>query len=370
MTSATPHIAVFIPNLIGAGAERYAVNLSRALHERGHRVDLVVGRAVGELVDEVAPGVRLVELGRSHNSSNLIRLARYLRSERPDALLPALIGANNISVLAARLSRAPTRVVISQHTGIKPSLQKGGWKNKLLAVLARWTYPRADAVVAVSNAVREDVLGFMRIDPGKVTVIYNPVVTADLKRRAEEPLTDPWFGPDQPPVVLGVGRLALHKNWDDLIRAFSEMRDTLACRLLIFGQGPEEENLVALADELGVSDDIRFGGQVPNPLPYMREAAAFALVSRFEGLPTVLIEALYVGTPIVATDSHGGGREILGGGEFGSLVPVGDIPAIRDRLVDVLTNPPSPPPADSWAPYSEDEVIDEYLRVLIGDRLA
>lgn len=370
MSSATPHIAVFIPNLIVAGAERYAVNLSRALHERGHRVDLVVGKAIGELVDEVAGGVRLVELGRSHNSSNLIRLARYLRSEQPDALLPALIGANNISVLAAMLSRAPTRVVISQHTGIKPSLQGSGWRNKLLAMLARWTYPRAQAVVAVSNAVREDVLGFMRIDPGKVTVIYNPVVTADLKRRAEEPLTDPWFGPNQPPVILGVGRLALDKSWDDLIRAFAGARDILPCRLLILGRGTEEANLVGLADEFGLSDDVRFGGHVPNPLPYMREAAAFALVSRFEGLPTVLIEALYVGTPIVATDSHGGGREILGGGEFGSLVPVGDIGAIRDRLVDALTEPPSPPPAASWAPYDENEVIDEYVRVLIGDRNA
>ncbi len=200
----------------------------------------------------------------------------------------------------------------------------------------------------------------------KVQVIHNPVVTPELLQRAEEPLEHPWFQPKEPPVLLGVGRLTRQKNFPNLIRAFAEVRKRRPVRLLILGEGEERASLEDLVRSFGLEGEVGLPGFVQNPYPYMKRAAAFVLSSDWEGLPTVLIEALALGTPVVATDCPSGPREILQGGRWGRLVPVNNPTALAQALEATLAEGRTASPEEAYHPYTQAEVVRRYLELLEG----
>jgi glycosyltransferase involved in cell wall biosynthesis len=205
-----------------------------------------------------------------------------------------------------------------------------------------------------------------RIPHDLIQVIYNPIVTPDLQCKSETPLEHPWFKDGEPPVILAVGRLTDQKAFDVLIQAFSHVRENHPAHLLILGEGENRPALQSLIDRLGLKQDVNLMGFVQNPYPYMAHASSFVLPSRWEGLPTVLVEALYLGTPIVATDCPGGSREILQDGKFGRLVPV-DEPLILAEAIELsLSDRRVYPPKESWMPFNLDFVVDRYLNLLLG----
>ena len=115
----------------------------------------------------------------------------------------------------------------------------------------------------------------------------------------------------------------------------------------------------------GVEDDVDLTGYVPNPLPYMRECAVFALSSRFEGYSLVLAEALAAGCKVVSTDCESGPREVLRSGQFGRLVPVGSVNKLADALDSALDARHDPSPQQEWIRrLSFDKVIDRYEQLL------
>ena len=107
-------------------------------------------------------------------------------------------------------------------------------------------------------------------------------------------------------------------------------------------------------------------GFVMNPYAYMSRASLFVLSSRWEGLPTVLIEALCCGTPVVSTDCPSGPREILKDGKYGLLTPVGDINALARAIDETLAERTQTPPVESWQPYEVETVVDQYTKLLLG----
>jgi glycosyltransferase involved in cell wall biosynthesis len=197
-------------------------------------------------------------------------------------------------------------------------------------------------------------------------MLYNPVITPDVRKRACAPLDHPWFAPDQPPVILAVGRLTKQKDFPTLIRSFAQVRQNVPARLLILGEGVDRDELEALVRQLGLQDDVSLPGFVDNPYAYMHRAGLFVLSSRWEGLPTVLIEALYCGRPVIATDCPSGPREILANGRFGALVPVGDVEALSRAIVDGLAGKTPLPPEESWHPYSMEAVVEQYLGLMFN----
>jgi glycosyltransferase involved in cell wall biosynthesis len=112
---------------------------------------------------------------------------------------------------------------------------------------------------------------------------------------------------------------------------------------------------------------VSLPGWVENPYPYMARASVFVLSSRWEGLPGVLIEALYCGAPLIATDCPSGPREILAEGRYGQLVPVGDVTALARAIETTLAGETPHPPRESWQPFELDTVVDQYINVLLGD---
>ncbi len=237
---------------------------------------------------------------------------------------------------------------------------------------ARLLYPLADAHIAVSQGVADDLGKFVRLNPNKVHAIYNPVVTNDLLERARLTPDHPWLADkseSSPPVLLGVGRLTGQKDFPTLIRAFATVRRAQAARLIILGEGERRAQLEALATELGVAEDVSLPGFVDNPFAFMAQADLFVLSSRFEGLPGALIQAMACGCKVVSTDCPSGPAEILKGG-LAPLVPVGDAEALAQAMLETLNDPaPRPELRDRALHFSEETTIPQYLQVLLPDRL-
>jgi glycosyltransferase involved in cell wall biosynthesis len=357
-------LAFFLPSLAGGGAERAILNLATGFSERGVRTDLVLARAEGPYLALVPPTVRVIDLKASRVFRSFGSLAAYLRRERPRALLSALDHASVVAILAARTAGARTRVVISiQNTLGKEA--RDTISTKSILWLLRRLHHCADAIVAVSQGVAEDLVRTIDVPRGRVDVIYNPVITPTLMQVASERPSHSWFEDSTHPIVLGVGRLAPQKNFQLLIDAFALVkRDYEDARLVILGEGPERRLLEERVHDHRLEGSVALPGFVDNPYACMARANVFVLSSDFEGLPTVLVESLALGTPVVATDCQSGPREILRGGILGDLVPVGNVCAMARAIARALTDPRHAPPAEVLRPFTVDVVLDQLHRAL------
>jgi glycosyltransferase involved in cell wall biosynthesis len=358
-------IALFLPSLIAGGAQRVMVNLARGLADRGLDVDLVLSTAEGPYLSEVSRSVRLVDLKARRVLASLPKLVRYLRAERPRALLSTLTYANVVALWAARLARVSTRVVVREANTLSLASQGAtDGRDRILPALARHCYPWADGIVAVSEGAAGDLARTTALPRERISVLDNPSITPELRALAAAPLDEPWFRPGAPPVILGVGRLSKQKDFPSLLRAFADVRRAREARLLILGEGEDRSGLAALIAELGLSADAALPGFVQNPFAYMARAAVFVLSSAWEGSPGALIQALACGAPVVATDCESGPREILQGGRFGQLVPCGDVPALSAAILTAIDGPRAVVPREAWYRFSQDAAVDGYLRVL------
>lgn len=355
-----PRVALLLPLLTGGGAERVTLNLIEGLKELGCEVHLVVFAVKGELVNAVPKDVKLVDLGSGRALTSPLPLARYLRRERPDVLVGVEGHANLPALLAKRLAGASTRIVLTEHIALPE--QPSGAKDRAYRALAKLAYPSAAATVAVSGGVADSFSKAVGLPRDSVSVIFNPVLTKRYWKTAGQAADHPWFAAGEPPVVLGVGRLVAQKDFPNLIRAFSLVRSRTNARLMILGEGPKRAELEALVSELGLSDSVRLPGFVDNPVSFMAAAGVFALSSVREGLPTVLIEALAAGVPVVSTDCESGPREILQGGELGSLVPVSDSEALGEAILTALQSERRVMTSEALKPYSPVESARKYLR--------
>jgi len=364
MKGSGTELAIFIPSMRGDGAERVTLTLAVSLLRSGVPVDLVLASAEGALLDEIPPDLPVVDLKRRRTLASLPRLVAYLRRARPTILLACLAHANIVAVWARRLSGVRSRLVLTEHNTMSreaanTSLRRG----RLVPPLARRTYPDADAIVAVSKGVAADLTSSIGLAEDRIQVIYNPVVTPEFLSRAAEPIEDLWFVPGADPVVLSVGRLVPQKSYPTLIEAFAAIRARRRAKLLILGEGPCRDELHAAIAGLGLESEIRLPGFVSNPASYMRRSSVFAMSSVFEGLPTVMIEALATGARIVSTDCPSGPREILEGGRYGRLVPVGDASRLAAALEEALDDETPRPGPESWQRFELETVIDQYRQL-------
>ncbi len=367
------NIALYLPNLDGGGAERMMVNLASGFAKRGLNTDLVLAEARGPYLEQVAPEVNVVDLKSSGVAASLPRLVRYLRQHQPKALLATLNHASVVALLGCRLARVRTRIVIRESNMLFP-YRTAALRQRSLKAAVKLFYPLANAHVAVSQGVADDLQDFVKLDPKSVHTIYNPVVTSSLLKRARLAPEHPWLNENagrstaRPPVLLGVGRLAGQKDFGTLIRAFAGVHRVQAARLIILGEGAQRANLEALAAELGVAEDVSLPGFADNPFAFMARADLFVLSSRFEGLPGALIQAMACGCKVVSTNCPSGPAEILKGGQLAPLVPVGDVEALTQAILATLNEPtPRPELRNRAFEFSEETIIPQYLKVLLPD---
>ena len=407
MNSNKLHVGFLLTGLSGGGAERVILNLAQSLIERGHRAALVIPRFAGDYQAAIPGGIRVwraripgtdgkllravrragvdvevmtanpvgaalswLVLARRYPGIPVLRgsgmrsiypyahfLAQYIREIRPHVLVSALPGANTVAVCAAELTDRAVPVVATVWNNVAAD-----YAPEWLAA-SRTLYPRADAVVAVSRGVAESVRRSLGVDAERVRTIHSPIPADSIRRLAQAEVTHPWFADGEPPVVLSVGREARQKDHPTLVEAFALARREVDSRLVILGKlsAPYRARLKSLARSHGVEGDLGFLDFDENPYRYMRRAGLLALSSRWEGLPTVILEALACGTPVVSTDAPYGPREILGG--WGDLPPAGDAPALARALAGTLRG--ARPTAEALraraADFSPEKAADAYV---------
>ena len=330
---ALPRLAVFRVAMGQGGADRVTLTLLKGLAE-SFDVTLVLVRRAGEWLDDVPAGCTIVSLDAGRLRHAARPLAAYLRRAEPDVTLSLDSGGNVPAVLAHRLAGRPGRLVLSERNIL---FNGGRTPRRLLEViLKRSLYRFADRVLVVSAGVQADLLRYLRLPPERVRVVFNPVVDESIAAQAAAPVDHPWFA-GGPPVIMTAGRLVPQKDQMTLLRAFAVLRARTPARLLVLGDGPMRDRLEAEVHRLGVQADVCFSGFDKNPFRFMARSAVFALSSRNEGLPGVLIQAMACGAAVVATDCHSGPAEIIDApGVNGLLVPVGDPAALADALGRLL----------------------------------
>ena len=358
-------IAFLLPSLKGGGVQRQYINLAHEFLARGHRVDMLLLDASSPAFSNL-PAWNLVDLKSRRVFASLPALMRTLRLLRPDYLISAQTHVNALAALARGWIGAPPKLMVTEHNHLTTAARNAfRFADRLRPWMAKWLYPRADWVVAVSASVADDLAQTAGLPRERIRVIYNSVALEEVERLAAEPLDHPWFAPGEPPVVLAVGRLTAQKAYPDLLDAFARLRSRRAVRLLILGEGEERPRLREQIERLGLTRDAAMPGFVSNPFAYMRRAALLALSSHWEGFANVVVEALACGTPVVSTDCPSGPGEILAHGKFGRLTPVGDIAALAAALEDTLD---SPPPRELLLErardFSVERMADAYLAVL------
>ncbi len=357
-------ILLFPASLEGGGAERVMVTLANAFTERGLKVGLVIIKGGEGYRKELHKDVPVIDLRTQQVWRSILPLARLLKREKPRAFFSTLMEANIGACLASRLVRFQGKVVIREANTPSQHLKKRTFKRWLTRKVVRQGYLLADEIVAVSSGVRRDLAQLLRVPEERIHLIFNPSVSERVIEASYAEVEHSWFADKSVPVVLGVGRLSPQKGFSVLIRAFRIVRETLPARLVILGEGPQRAELELLVEQLGLQDVVHLPGFNPNPYRYMRRASVFVLSSEYEGLPNVLIQALACGCPVVSTDCPSGPEDILDGGKYGELVPVGDIEAMANAILRVLRGERKQVPTEWLEQFREDVVVEQYLRIL------
>lgn len=357
-------ILLVLPSLERGGGERVLLQLARSFLAAGREVHLAVLLGGGPLRGEVPDTAVLHELMGADTATKGFRLAWHafpklvslLRAVEPQAVLSTMTGTNLLTVLACKRAHVGSRLVLREASSLVNA--RSIFKREAM----RWLYRRTDAVIAVSNGVAEDLHG-LGVPSDSIRVIQNPVNQERLRDLARIGPVLP--GVDDTPYVIAIGRLTEAKDYPNLLRAYAVSSLRNSHRLVIVGDGEQRANLESLVRDIGLLDRVLFAGAMDNPFGVLARAALLVLSSRWEGYPNVLLEAIALGVPIVATDCPHGPREILGSNRYGRLVSTND-PAALARAMDVELKQPSFGFEAMLAAHDPQIIVSNYLVLLDG----
>lgn len=325
-------ILQILPNLVGGGAERVAINLANYWESLGYDVGFALMALEGVLIDSVSLNIQIDDLGCDRIREVPFRLAAYLRSRPPKIILVHMWPLTSASVLGWNLAGKPGKLFVCEHIGLTDHAGRDlSTPMPVVRATLRLSHTQANGVVAVSAGVAKDLARLAGMPERRVKVIHNPVVEAELPVLSQHHDTHfrktAWGGFFRNHFIT-VGTLKSQKNHRLLLHAFAQVATELDAALVILGEGCLRATLEQDVQELGLQGRVVLPGFHANPTPFYQAADLFVLSSDFEGFANVVAEALACGTPVVSTDCPHGPAEILEHGRYGELVPVGD----ADRL--------------------------------------
>lgn len=366
---------IILLGLLGrhAGQNRGGVSISmrrlaNGMAKRGVRVEMMVAESAcrPDWLEGIDPRIAVTPLRRLRRAGLWVTLVWHLVRNGPSVLLAF---DQRAALLAARAMAVPgirTRLWISPKNAL--AAQMNGWSPARTARRVqqlRRIHVRTAGVIAVSQGLAHDYATTLGIALDKVFAAYNPIVDDTLYTQAAIPVELPWPKDPTVPLIISIGRLTRQKDYPMLLRAFALLRRSRPARLLILGEGEERAALSRLTAELNIASDCAMPGFVPNPYAYLARANLFVLTSLWEGFGNVLAEALALGVPAVSTDCPSGPAEILLGGRYGPLVPVGDANALAGAMAAVLDSPPSATHQRSGAErFKTSLIVERYLELM------
>ena len=342
-------------------------NLCHALVDAPIDLDVLLIKARGPYVDRLPDSANIISLRARHSLTSVWEVSRYLKQERPDALLAIKHRGILAALRAKQLARTDTPISGRIGTTVSAALaNKSSRRRQRWYTAMRKHYPKLEQLIAVSQGVADDMLAITGMSESRVTVVRNPTITPDMLAAATESADHPWLSADSTvPVIMGVGRLTEQKDFATLIAAFARVRLQREARLIILGDGGLRSEMISQATTLGVEAHIALPGFQNNPWAWMSRASVFVLSSRWEGSPNTLTEAMALGIPVVSTDCPSGPRELLDGGRVAPLVEMGDSEVLASTLLSVLAEPPpSEMLTKAVSAYHQDVSAAAYLQTL------
>jgi glycosyltransferase involved in cell wall biosynthesis len=373
--TATPHVAVVVPTLRPAGAERVATTLA-AEFARSVRVTVVTyepricRRTLAAMTppwsDQLPPGCDHVHLPATSGGVRRLtllatRFAALARRRRFDTVY-SFLTYSNIMVALARPAARQAYVHVAGEHALAATLRSSGTPLRILSYTLPLVYRLPDRIVAVSDAVRDSMYAAGALPrPQRAVTIHNPVDVAAVRRRAL-----PSLVPDEverfcrfDPVVGCFARLERQKDHRTLLRAIALL--PADHRILVVGDGPLRPALQRYADDLGIAGRTLFTGSVANPYPLMRRVGVIALTSAEEGFGLVAVEAAALGVPFVG--SHIGGLAEVCALLAQPTFPPGDSPALARTISRLFAHRPPAVPAESLAEFDPAAVAARYLEL-------
>lgn len=354
-------ITILLPDLRSGGTEKMRLILAKQW-ANDYQVEFLLLSKEGELIDFVPVHIPIKTLNVKRYRQLLPSLLSYIKKEQPDILIAAMWPLSIIAALATRLSGKQTICVVSEHGILSSQYQlQGSLHSFMLRVSMGIGYRLSHKCIAVSNGVAKDMAYLSRLPLKYMNVIYNPA-SSGTKPTADSS-TNP-YSDVLVPVIIAVGRYKEVKNHDLLIRAFALLKNKIEAKLYIIGDGELAKDYLYLIKLLKLENDVVLTGFIPDPTPYYVHADLFTLSSNNEGFGNVIVEALECGLPIVSTDCQSGPREILENGKYGILVPVGDVNALAEAMINSLNKKHDVEALKRRASdFSVDKIAKQYLEV-------
>lgn len=336
-----PKIYILLPAMNDGGAERAFINLANEMHARkSAHIEFLLIKKEGVYLDIVDPGIAVRELYKGDEPLfSFPSLIKVLKTEQPDLLISSLPIADLLAIWARMWlgRKAPRHMIATQNMRADQFKGYKALRSRIKALCMLFFYRRADLFAAVSQAVASELQTLFDVPHKKIRVIPNSVDLAHIQKQRNAKPDHPWLeeGRDYK-VLIAVGRLVAQKDYPTLIKAFKNVQGKKDARLIILGEGPERETLQKMIDEEGLGNKIDLAGFRKNPFALVAASDAFVLSSAWEGFGNVIIEALSVGTPVIATRCPGAPREILDEGTFGHLADVKDPEHLAEKILKSL----------------------------------
>lgn len=332
-------ILFILPSLAGGGAERVVCNLINSIDKKTFKCDIFLFKNDGVYFNLLPNHINVFYGSENKISYIKIIYELYKISKDYDILVGAMeLMPTYMACIVASLRKK--KKVGWVHININSLLIRKSSYIRILhdKFLIKFFYNKLDYIIGVSNGAAENIKKYLTVEnKRKVGCIYNPIDIEFVDNKSNELLDKDNI---IHPMVIAVGRLEKQKNYKLLLKAWNKCVDEgINGKLVILGDGSCKNELKMFVKKLGLDDTVEFMGFVSNPFKYMKTADVLALTSYFEGLPTVLIESMIVGTPVVAVDCPDGVSEILNNGEYGILKPVGDVDGIAAGIMYIIKNP-------------------------------
>ncbi|MHA1341452.1 MAG: glycosyltransferase [Promethearchaeota archaeon] len=329
-----------IPSLACGGAERVIVNLINHLDKNEYELLLAIFENKMDLQLNLNFPVRIVCLNKKSRWDFLkliFKLRNAILNYRPNVVISFLFYTNIISVLSSLFLRRKCTILISERLYHRKYLEKTRLQY-LKKWLMKFTYKKADRIVAVSKSIKTALEEDFKIHPDKIRTIYNPVPLKEIRCKSQKEVDHPFFR-EKDIRIISAGRLVRQKRFDRLLKVFYLVKKELTTiKLIILGEGILKRELETMALQLRINNSVSFVGLDSNPYAWFSKADIFVLSSDFEGFPNVLIEAMACGTPVISTDCPSGPREIIKNGVNGILVPLKNDEIFVKEILDLLSD--------------------------------
>jgi len=348
-------LVLSIPNLEALGVQHDVLTLFKYWQDQDWDLTLLVHTRTGDFADKFPSTIKTVCVDESlkFNIPKIRVLERFfigypsaLASISPDVVISFVPICNYGCFIAKKLSKRKFALVVSEHAHVSAAMADPQNMADMFMAIYRKTFRfvynslSVNLVKCIAQESLDDLVNNHKVDEKKVKLVHNPIPIDELRSHAQEKVSHEWLKEGGVgPIIVNSGRISYQKQQDVLVRAFSKVKSKYKdAKLLVLGKG-DPRNLIALSEDMGVSDSVQFIGHQINPWAFISKCDLFVLSSIWEGLPCVLTETQAIGIPIVSTECPSGPREILMNGRAGMLCKSQSVESLTDAIIFALDNP-------------------------------